>query len=40
MNNFEQFTLIIGILAVLFEAIKLLKEKVKQWLKQEDLRSL
>ncbi|SFH16961.1 hypothetical protein SAMN04489864_10640 [Pedobacter insulae] len=31
MNSFEQFTLIIGLLAVLFEAIKHLKEKIKQW---------
>lgn len=32
MNNFEQFTLIIGVLAVLFEAIKHLKEKIRHWL--------
>lgn len=31
MNSFEQFTLIIGALAILFEAIRHLKEKVKHW---------
>jgi hypothetical protein len=31
MNNFEQFTLIIGLLAVLFEAIKHLKDKIREW---------
>lgn len=31
MNNFEQFTLIIGLLAVLLEAVKHLKDKIKQW---------
>lgn len=28
MNNFEQFTVIIGVLAVIFEAIRHLKEKI------------
>lgn len=32
MNNFEYFTVIIGALAILFEAIKHLKDKVKHWL--------
>jgi len=32
MNNFEQYTLIIGLLAVLFEGLKLLKEKIGHWL--------
>ncbi len=32
MNSFEQFTLIIGVLAVVFEAFKHLKDKIKQWL--------
>lgn len=31
MNSFEQFTVIIGALAILFEAIKALKDKFKQW---------
>lgn len=31
MNSFEQFTLIIGILAILFEAFKHLKDKIKLW---------
>lgn len=31
MNSFEQFTLIIGLLAVLFEAIKHGKEVIKKW---------
>lgn len=31
MNSFEQFTVIIGALAILFEGIKLLKEKIKAW---------
>ncbi|TDQ07368.1 hypothetical protein ATK78_3489 [Pedobacter metabolipauper] len=32
MNSFEQLTLIIGILAVLFEAVKHIKEKLKDWM--------
>lgn len=28
MNNFEQFTVIIGVLAVIFEAIRHLKDKL------------
>jgi len=32
MNSFEQYTLIIGLLAVLFEGIKLLKEKITHWM--------
>lgn len=31
MNSFEQFTLIIGILAILLEAVKHLKDKIKHW---------
>jgi hypothetical protein len=31
MNNFEQFTVIIGVIAILFEAIRHLKDKIKQW---------
>lgn len=31
MNSFEQYTVIIGILAILFEAIKHLKGKIKHW---------
>jgi hypothetical protein len=31
MNSFEQFTVIIGVLAILFEGIKQLKEKIKHW---------
>ena len=37
MNSFEQFTLIIGILAVLFEAVRHLKEKIKEWLSYNEL---
>ena len=29
MNSFEQFTVIIGLLAILFEGIKHLKDKLK-----------
>ena len=32
MNSFEQLTLVIGGLAVLFEAIKHLKLKLREWL--------
>jgi len=31
MNGFEKYTLIIGCLAVIFEAIKHIKDKVKNW---------
>lgn len=31
MNSFEKYTVIIGALAILFEAIKHLKEKFKRW---------
>ncbi len=31
MNSFEQFTLIIGVLAVLFETISHIKGKIRQW---------
>ena len=31
MNNFEYFTVVIGGLAILFEAIKNVKEMVKGW---------
>jgi hypothetical protein len=32
MNSFEQFTLVIGGLAVLLEAVNYLKQAVKKWL--------
>jgi hypothetical protein len=32
MNSFEQFTLIIGLLAVFFEAMRHLREKLHAWL--------
>ncbi len=35
MNNFEQFTVIIGVLAILFEAIKHLKAIIRHWLHHE-----
>ena len=31
MNNFEQFTLIIGALAIFFEALRHAKEKIRHW---------
>lgn len=31
MNSFEKYTVIIGALAILFEAIKHLKIKIKHW---------
>ena len=31
MNSFEQYTVIIGVLAIIFEAIRHLKEKIKTW---------
>lgn len=31
MNSFEQFTLIIGVLAILFETISHIKNKIKRW---------
>ena len=31
MNSFEQFTVIIGTLAILLEAIKHLKDKIKHY---------
>lgn len=31
MNSFEQLTLVIGGLAILFEALKHLREKIKLW---------
>lgn len=31
MNSFEQFTVIIGVLAVLFEGIKHLRDKFRSW---------
>jgi hypothetical protein len=31
MNSFEQFTLIIGLLAIAIEAIRHLKEKLHNW---------
>jgi hypothetical protein len=35
MNSFEQFTLIIGALAVAIEAFKHFKDKLKGWLNTE-----
>ncbi len=35
MNSFEEYTLIIGALAVLFEAIRHLKNKIRAWLGME-----
>ena len=32
MNSFEQYTLIIGLLAVGIEAVRHLKAKVKEWM--------
>lgn len=32
MNSFEQYTLIIGLLAVFFEALRYLREKLQVWL--------
>jgi hypothetical protein len=32
MNSFEQYTLIIGLLAVFFEALRHLREKLHVWL--------
>lgn len=32
MNSFEKYTVIIGALAILFEAGKHLKEKIRHWL--------
>jgi hypothetical protein len=32
MNSFEQYTLVIGFLAILFEGIRHLKEKLRAWL--------
>jgi hypothetical protein len=32
MNSFEQYTLIIGLLAIFFEGIRHLKEKLRAWL--------
>jgi hypothetical protein len=32
MNSFEQFTLVIGGLAILLEALKHLRHKIKLWL--------
>jgi hypothetical protein len=31
MNSFEQLTLVIGGLAILFEALKHIKQKLKEW---------
>jgi hypothetical protein len=32
MNNFEQYTLIIGLLAIFFEAARHVREKLQKWL--------
>ncbi len=32
MNSFEQYTLIIGLLAVFFEGLRHLKERLRAWL--------
>lgn len=32
MNSFEQYTVIIGAIAVLIEAVKYLKKNIKSWL--------
>jgi hypothetical protein len=32
MNSFEQYTLIIGLLAVFIEAMRHVREKLNQWL--------
>lgn len=32
MNNFEQFTMIIGLLAIFFEAIRHVRAKFQEWL--------
>jgi hypothetical protein len=32
MNSFEQYTLIIGLLAVFFEAVRHLRQKLQEWL--------
>ncbi|MDB5019700.1 MAG: hypothetical protein JWQ28_827 [Pedobacter sp.] len=32
MNSFEQYTLIIGLLAIFFEAIRLVRQKLQVWL--------
>jgi Flp pilus assembly pilin Flp len=31
MNGFEEYTLIIGVIAVLIETVKFLKKKFKSW---------
>lgn len=31
MNSFEQYTAIIGALAILFEGIRYLREKIRHW---------
>jgi hypothetical protein len=31
MNSFEQYTLIIGLLAVFFEAVRHLRQKLHEW---------
>lgn len=31
MNSFEQLTLVIGGLAVFFEALRILKQKLREW---------
>jgi len=32
MNSFEEFTLIIGLLAIFFEGLRHLKDKLRAWL--------
>jgi|GEM_PF-659794 hypothetical protein len=32
MNSFEQYTLIIGLLAIFFEGIRHLRDKLRAWL--------